>query len=152
MKHSLLFAICFIGLNVGLIEAAKPIRKLTYDADAPVVDLLGEDAKGKLQTQVIPKNEFLSLIRIENLTDQPLTVRLPKAVAAVHSLPGNDPSTRAQVRETKVDPQAEKDEATTGNGQAVVGSFGPMNGSASAFPHQSDEGNAFTIPAGRAVQ
>lgn len=151
MNHRLLCLVCLLSLNLQLAEAAKPIRKLTYDADAPVVDLLSDDAKGKLQVQVIPQNEFLSRIRLENLTDQPLTVRLPKAVAAVHTIPKEKNPPRARVRDSETDPKDEE-APLPGTGQAVVGSFGPMNGPANAFPHQSEEGNALTIPAGRSVQ
>lgn len=150
MKHGILLLVCFISLNWKSVEA-KPIRKLTYDAEAPVVDLLGKEAKEKLRVWVIPQNEFLSRILIENLTDHSLTVRLPKAVAAVHTLPKDDPPPRTRVRDPEPDPPAE-DEPAMGNGQSVVGTFGPMTGPTNDFPHQSEEGNAFTIPANASVQ
>jgi len=128
---------------------AKPIRKLSYDENAPVVDLLGDGAKGKLGVRVIPQNEFRSRILIENQTAGPLTVRLPKAVAAVHVVPKDDPEPNSRVRATE---EADESDETAGTGQAVVGTFGPMNADANGFPHESEEGSAFTIPAGRRVQ
>lgn len=130
---------------------AKPIRKLSYDENAPAVNLLGENAKGKLSVRAIPQDEFRSRILLENQTDRPLTVRLPKAIAAVHVIPPEDAEPPSRVRAAAEDLE-EPEEATAGTGQAVVGTFGPMNAKADGFPHESAEGSAFTIPAGRSVQ
>lgn len=132
-----------------IADQERPIRKLTYDAKAEAVDLLSPEAREKLRVQVIPQNEFQSRIVIENLTEDPLTVRLPKAVAAVHTISKSDANPQPRVRTSAG--EEPKEEPATGNGQAVVGTFGPMNDLANAFPHQSEEGNAFTIPAGRKV-
>ena len=143
-----LFACCLFFPDAGWSAKAKPMRKLSYDPKAPAVDLLGENAKGKLGVRVIPQNEFRSRILIENKTEAPLTVKLPKAVAAVHVVPKKDPPA-SRVRTAD---DAEETNEAPGNAQAVVGTFGPMNAQANAFPHESEEGYAFTIPAGRSVQ
>ena len=137
------------GAGNAAAEAPKPIRKLTYDPQAPAVDLLSKDAQGKLQVRVIPQNEFRSRVRIENLTDGPLTVQIPQAVAAVHVVPKPEEKPASRVREPA--PPKKIEETSSGTGQAVVGSFGPMDGPLKPFPHQSETGNAFTIPARRAV-
>ena len=126
-------------------EAGRPVRKLNYDPAASAVDLLSPEAQEKLRVRVVPQDEFQSRIVIENRTDEPITVRLPKAVAAVHTVPKPEADPVPRIR-TANPPEAE-DEQTKGNAQAVVGTFGPMNGQANGFPHQSAEGNAFTIPA-----
>ncbi len=126
-------------------DTDRPVRKLGYDPTASVVDLLSPDAQEKLRVRVVPQDEFQSRIVIENLTDEPITVRLPQAVAAVHTIPKPDVDPSPRIR-TANPPEAEE-EQTQGNAQAVVGTFGPMNGQANGFPHQSAKASAFTIPA-----
>jgi hypothetical protein len=140
---------CYFAGQRLAAEVDGPIRKLTYDKSADVVDLLSPEAREKLRVRVVPQNEFQSRILIENLTEDPLTVRLPKAVAAVHSVAKPDANPAPRVRTP--DPEETKDDAPTGSGQAVVGTFGPMNEDATGFPHQTEEGHAFTIPARRKV-
>jgi hypothetical protein len=131
--------------SLTFAEQAKPIRKLSFDPAAKAVDLLSEDAKAKLAVRVIPQNEFRSRIRIENLTDEPLTVRVPPAVAAVHALPSAEAAPQPRVRVPGAAEPAQ--EESQGAGQAVVGTFGPLDDPANAFPHQSEAGSEFTIPA-----
>jgi hypothetical protein len=111
--------------SLTFAEQAKPIRKLSFDPAAKAVDLLSEDAKTKLSVRVIPQNEFRSRDRIENLTEEPLSVRVPQAVAAGHALPTEErdrlPRVRVQVAAEAVA------EVPQGAGLAVVGTFGPMD-------------------------
>lgn len=72
---------------VGLTGAKKgPIRKLTHDPAAPVVELFDGIEDGTLEVRVVPRNEFLARVYVTNTTDTPKTVELPKAVVGVHVL------------------------------------------------------------------
>ncbi len=76
-----LFAvICLTGAKKG------PIKKLTFDPDAPVVELFDGIENGTFEVRVAPKNEFSAKVFITNTTDKPQTVQLPKAVVGVHVL------------------------------------------------------------------
>ena len=141
--------IAFHGTANLPAEVFKPIRKLTYDPKAAAVDLLSQEARGKLRVRVIPQNEFRSRVRIENLTGDPLTVRIPKAVAAVHVVPKPQNDGASRVRGP--DDASQTETPKKGAGQAVVGSFGPMDDPAKPFPHESKSGSAFTIPAHQSV-
>lgn len=139
---------CFAFGEPLIADEDGPIRKLEYDPKADAVELLSQEAREKLRVQVIPQNETRSRVVIENLTEDPLTVRLPKAVAAVHAVSKPDANPQPRVRTGDLEPE---DDPATGNGQAVVGTFGPMDGPANAFPHETEEGHAFTIPGKRKV-
>ncbi len=152
-KQWLLLAglIVFGAAGNAIAETSRPIRQLAYDPEAPAVDLLSKEAGGKLRVRVIPQNEFRSRVRIENLTENPLTVRLPKAAAAVHVFPKAETDPPAsRVRETR--PRTETEEKDKAPGQAVVGTFGPMEDPLKPFPHESETGGAFTIPGKKSVE
>jgi hypothetical protein len=57
-------------------NAAKPDQ-------ARAVELFDAIKSGELSVRVIPKDEFVSRVRVTNTTRQPLSVKLPKTVAAV---------------------------------------------------------------------
>jgi|GEM_PF-599894 len=84
-------------------SAAKnsPADAKSEPAGSKTIELFDGIKSGDLQVRVIPKNEFLSQVRFKNTTRQPLTVTLPKAVAAVQvfkqvfgpgQFPGNNPN------------------------------------------------------------
>ena len=76
-----------LALTLSLTAAAKrPIKKLSYDPSAPSVDLFEGIDGGSLESTVVMKGPFEGTVYLENKTDKPLTVKLPKAVAAVHVL------------------------------------------------------------------
>src|SRR5262245_6919668 len=64
----------------------RPIKKLTYDRSAPVVELFEGIEAGSLEATLIPKSSLEGNVFIENKTDKPITVKLPKAVAAAQVL------------------------------------------------------------------
>ena len=78
---SLLVVVCVTG---NMFAAGKRPTAVTKSSNATVVELFDGIKSGQLSVRVIPKNAFLSRVRITNTTDKPLTVKLPKAVAAVH--------------------------------------------------------------------
>lgn len=64
----------------------RPITKPSYNPAAASVELFEGIDQGSLAVTVIPNDAFGGNVFVENRTDKPLTVRLPKAVAAVQVL------------------------------------------------------------------
>ena len=64
-------------------KAKKPLTKLQHDPAAEEVDLFEAIEAGQVTAKLIPKNAFGGNFLVENLTDKPLTVKLPQAAAAV---------------------------------------------------------------------
>lgn len=58
----------------------KPLKNLKHDPNAEVVDLFAGIEAGQLSAKLVPHNAFGGNVLIENLTDKPLTVKLPEAV------------------------------------------------------------------------
>lgn len=67
----------------GKKTAKKPLTKLQHDPSATEVDLFAGIEAGQLSAKLIPKNAFGGNVLIENLTDEPLTVKLPEAAVGV---------------------------------------------------------------------
>lgn len=81
-------ALCGFVL-VGSLTAAikRPIvKKPAYDPNAEAIDLFDGIDQGKFEATMIPKSSLEGNVFIENKTNKPLTVKLPKAVAAVQVL------------------------------------------------------------------
>lgn len=64
-------------------KTKKTLKVLKHDPAAEQVELFDAIERGQLDVKVIPKDAFGSNVLIENLTDKPLTVKLPQAVVAV---------------------------------------------------------------------
>lgn len=131
--------ICLTGARKGAI------RKLTYDADAPVVKLFDGVEQGTLAVRVAPRDEFSSRVYIANTTDKPQTVELPEAVVGVHvvqqvglpQLPGNfGPGLGTGLQQ--------------GSGQQIGGNLQP--GGQQGFPFSSGNTGFFSIPPESTVQ
>ncbi len=76
-----------IALTAGLTGAVKrPIKKLGYDPAARSVELFDGLEAGDLEATVILRNPYEGNVFLENKSDQPITVRLPAAIAAVQVL------------------------------------------------------------------
>lgn len=156
-RHSI---ICLTGLAVtmvvaGSLDAAdnRPIRRLTFDADAEVVELFAAAESGQISVRVVPRDQFQSHVFVTNKTKQPLTIEVPEAVVGVHVhqqfLPpggilgpniGNTTTSQG-----------------TGAGQSIGGTLGPFgstvtgqSGPSSFFPGMGN--NFFSIPAEQVVQ
>ena len=109
---------------LGHSVAAKKrsvIRRLSFDPSARVVKLFEGMKDGQLSSRVAVKNETTSTVFINNETDEPLTVELPPAVAAVHVLKQVLPQTGGG------DPPNQQAGGGNGASQAVGGQFGQGN-------------------------
>lgn len=62
------------------------IKKPTFDASAPEVELFDGIERDQLEARLILKSSLSGSVFIANKTDRPLTVKLPKAVVAVQVL------------------------------------------------------------------
>lgn len=71
----------------------KPIKNPKFDPTATQIDLFEAISSGDVSVRVIPKSANGGRVLIENKSDQPLTVKVPEAVAAVsiHSQFANGP-------------------------------------------------------------
>ena len=64
----------------------RPPKKLGLDPQAPTIDLFDGIDEGTIEARLIPKNSLEGTVFVDNKSDKPMTVRLPKAVAAVQVL------------------------------------------------------------------
>ena len=64
----------------------RPITKLTLDPSAEQVELFAGLEAGSLEARVIPKDSLSATVLLKNNSKKPLTVKLPKAVAAAQVL------------------------------------------------------------------
>src|SRR5260370_32815178 len=61
-------------------------KKLGFDPQAATLELFDGIDEGTIEARLIPKNSLEGTVFIDNKSDKPITVRLPKAVAAVQVL------------------------------------------------------------------
>lgn len=86
-RSATLLACAGIVLASSLMAASKrPMKKLTYDPSAESVELFDGIESGDLDVTVIPKSALAANVFVANKSSKPLTVKLPKAVAAVQVL------------------------------------------------------------------
>ncbi|MCH8830805.1 MAG: hypothetical protein IID45_14610 [Planctomycetes bacterium] len=156
LTHSFVRRLLVVGVAVfavTFLAAARKshVRRLTIDPSAPVVELFDGIERGVLHVRVVPKNEFESRILIKNKSKKPVTVKIPKAVAAVHVLKQLAPF-------GPLNPNGNGNGNNNGNGngngagQQVGGQLQP-NGN-QGFPNGNGVGpnNFFSIPAERTVE
>lgn len=87
VRSGALLACTAVAVTLSLTAAGKrPITKPSYDPSAESVELFEGIEQGSLDVTVIPQDSFGANVFIENKTNKPLTVRLPKAVATVQVL------------------------------------------------------------------
>jgi hypothetical protein len=72
--------------NTQAAPPKRPITKPKFDPAAQQVDLFQGMKDGQFSAKVIPKDEMGGNVIIANLTDKPLTVKLPDAVVGVQVL------------------------------------------------------------------
>ena len=84
----LVMTICCSSIGHHCVAAKKRsvIRRLSFDKTARVVELFAGIKNGELTSRVAVKDESTSTVYLNNETDEPVTVELPDAVAAVHVL------------------------------------------------------------------
>lgn len=86
-RSSALLLCAAIALTTSLTAAGKrPMKKLTYDPSAESIELFDGIENGSLDVMMIPKSSLEGNVFIENKSDKPLTIKLPKAVATVQVL------------------------------------------------------------------
>ncbi|MCH7734576.1 MAG: hypothetical protein IH961_05110 [Chloroflexi bacterium] len=68
------------------LRGKRPITKPKFDPNAKRVELFDGMKQGQFVVKVIAKNAKQGHVLIENTTDKPLTVQLPKSFVAVHVL------------------------------------------------------------------
>ncbi|NLF07710.1 MAG: hypothetical protein GX594_06990 [Pirellulaceae bacterium] len=74
----------FITTAVTAVEGQKRLRKIgEYDPNAQTVEMFAAIEKGDIAVKLIAKDSTECNILIENKTDKPLNVELPKAFAGV---------------------------------------------------------------------
>jgi hypothetical protein len=81
--------LCAAALVTASLAGAtkqRPLKKLSYDPSAPVVELFDGMEQGSIAATMIPKSSLEGNVFIENKTDKPITVKFPKAVAAAQVL------------------------------------------------------------------
>src|SRR5262245_54075175 len=84
-----ILTLCAVAVVMSSLAGAtkqRPLKKLSYDPSAPVVELFDGMEQGAIAATMIPKNSLEGNVFIENKTDKPITVKLPKAVAAAQVL------------------------------------------------------------------
>ncbi len=76
-----------LAMTLSLTAAVKrPIKKPTFDPAAREVEFFAGIEEGTLESTVIMKGPFEGNVFLANKGSQPITVKLPKAVAAVQVL------------------------------------------------------------------
>jgi hypothetical protein len=75
---------CALGLVVGLGSLPTALaNEGASPPDEPAVELFAGLDAGKVEAIVIPRDSKRVTLQLKNLSDQPLTIRLPEAFAAV---------------------------------------------------------------------
>ncbi len=78
------WGLAWLGLVVLVLQVLSAAKTPAAQPDpANAVDLFSAIDKGQVDVKVIPKDSSQLRVMIENKTDQPLTVKLPDAFAAV---------------------------------------------------------------------
>ena len=89
-----IIVLLLIATTVTAVEGRKRLRKIgEYDPNAATVEMFAAIEKGDIAVKLIAKDSTECNILIENKTDKPLNVELPKAFAGVPVLAqgfGND--------------------------------------------------------------
>ena len=140
------------GLSLATADAESPARRQTKPKEKPqTVEFFDGIKTGALKVRVVPKDEFLSKVRITNTLDKPVSIKLPDGVAAVHVLKQVNPG-------APFDPNGfnnnnnNSNNSQFGNGQSIGGQFGGYGNN--NFGNQPGNGigfnqGFFSIPAKR---
>src|SRR5690606_2315526 len=130
---------------------AGSIRRLSHDRTAPVVELFEGLDQGRIEARVVPSNEFHAHIFLTNTTQQPLTVQLPAAAAAVHGL---KQAASGFIPPGPLGLPGQTAQATLGAGQAAAGQLFPSGPQSGTYTPSTpfDGTQFFSIPAEKTVQ
>ena len=139
------------------------VKKPVYDPGAARVELFEGIEQEQLHATLVPKNSLSGSVFIENRSDKPLTVTLPRAVAAVQVLKQGFGGGGAGGRGGGGQPGGAQG-GQGGQGQALGGGFGGGGGAAgglgggvaggggNGFGNGGGGGGFFTIPSQAVVQ
>jgi len=117
------------------------ITTLKLNLDAPEVELFSGIKNQKLATRVYPKSAYDSSVYITNLTQQPLTVKVPQAISSVHVMAqvGQDNGLLSGLQDDS--------QSQTGKSQSVGGNLTPVGNN-----QKLDFQGLFTIPPEKTVR
>jgi hypothetical protein len=141
-------AIWFLAAGAATFAEDGPIRRLTLDETAAVIPLFEGLEQGTLRARVVLRDEFGGHVQLTNTTNQPQTVALPPAVAAVQVLKQFQPGVFG-------DPLTPGGQGNQAGGAQAVG--GPTNGIGQqgipgGLQNQFPGNNFFSIPPEKTVQ
>lgn len=160
-RWSVLVALLAVGLTAG---NTGPIRHLTLDPTAPVIDLFDGEEAGRLSLRMVAQSPKTGLVFVTNRSPEMLTVAVPTAVAGIHILPQFGPL-QAQGFQNGFGQGTGAGNTGFGNSQAGAnglaqttgGSLSPMGNQ--GFPNgqvgqsgQNPGNGFFSIPPGKTVQ
>lgn len=152
--------VCSVSLSlVTLLSAAakQPILKPSYDPTIPAVELFEALNQGLIDVSVIPKSAHDANLFVTNKVDRPISVKLPPAIVAVHTLKqgfgqpnplfGNGPFNASGQ-------QANANGIGQGQGQPIGGGLkGTQTGNfANGNFGNAPAGNFFSIPVEKTIQ
>src|SRR4029079_13538270 len=136
-------------------DAAKqPIKKLSLDPGAPVVDLFDAIEEGTLETTVIATNSHEDNLFVTNHSSAPLSVKIPQAVVAVQVLKQFFPQGQ------RIGNQGPGNQMGNGTGQGQPISGGAQNGNGNPNGFQNNGpgmnngpgGGIFSVASHKTVQ
>lgn len=145
--------VCALGLVIGLgsFLSAAPTEGTSPPAELAVLDLFAGIDNGKIEAIVIPRDSKRVTLQLKNNSDQPITIRLPEAFAAV--------PVQAQVAGGGIgagDNPAGGQGGGQGLGVGGGGQNGGQNGGFNAGGRRRDRGGVgpgiFSVPAGKVVK
>ncbi len=157
-RWSAIAAVLAVVLTAG---NTGPIRQLSLDREARVVDLFEGEKDGQLGLRMVAQNPKSGLVFVTNRSPESLTVAVPKAVVGIHILPqfGQGPGLGNQNGFGQGNGLGNGQAGGGGGlGQNTGGTLGPM-GNNQGFLGQNGAnglnpaGNGFfSIPPGKTVQ
>ena len=135
MPAVLAFLVCVTVQAGKRIDKDKLVDQISYDESAEKVNIFEGMEQGVLDVKVIPEYSLSASIYIENTSEVPLTVEIPKAVAATHTL-------------------KQFGAGVGGGGNQGGGGAQSTGGSAGGFGSGlgGGGGNSFSVPAGKIVK
>ena len=142
------------GLIISTLVGARaaPITRLSYDADAPVVELFEGIDQGLFEVRVVMNDEYRGRVFVHNTSDQPQTEEVPKAVVGIHVLKQiGGPFSTGQAG--PLNQPFGQNNTAYGPAQAAAGQLSPSGSQSPTFNSFNGPGPSFfTIPPEKTVQ
>jgi hypothetical protein len=132
---------------LAVLAAARPgpVKKLSVDPDAREVELFAAIEAGELEARLVARDARHGNLLVTNKTEDPLTVKLPRAVVGVHVLKQFLPPQNQQgaFGVQNLSPTEPSQALGVGFGGSGLGPLGPV---------LNNLGGMFSVPAERTVQ